>query len=233
MGRELKRVALDFDWPLRKRWEGYLNPHYAAKKCEACGGTGKNPEVRKIEETFYSFDNRALAWRNKITQDEVNMLWEEGRLRHYPECPSATTVNLANGSGGDFFHTHDAINRWLLVEYRARALGVWGEDGNCHVCKGEGYIWPSAEAQALYENWEATEPPLGEGYQVWETVSEGSPISPVFPTKDDLINWLIGEGYSEGAAEQFAEIGHAFSAMIVNGRFYNNIEGLNAAMDSD
>jgi hypothetical protein len=34
------------------------------------------------------------------------------------------------------------------------------------------------------------EPPLGDGYQLWETVSEGSPISPVFQTLELLCDWL-------------------------------------------
>lgn len=28
MGRELHRVPLDFDWPLRKVWKGFANPHF-------------------------------------------------------------------------------------------------------------------------------------------------------------------------------------------------------------
>ena len=35
-----------------------------------------------------------------------------------------------------------------------------------------------------------TEPPSGKGYQCWETTSEGSPISPVFKTSDELYEWL-------------------------------------------
>ena len=35
MGRELKRVPLDFDWPLNKPWEGFVNPHYTAVECSA------------------------------------------------------------------------------------------------------------------------------------------------------------------------------------------------------
>ena len=27
MGRELRRVPLDFNWPLNKVWEGFCNPH--------------------------------------------------------------------------------------------------------------------------------------------------------------------------------------------------------------
>src|SRR3712207_7644625 len=33
------------------------------------------------------------------------------------------------------------------------------------------------------------EPPQGEGYQLWETTTEGSPISPVFATLDALCAW--------------------------------------------
>lgn len=38
-------------------------------------------------------------------------------------------------------------------------------------------------------------PPKGAGYQLWETVSEGSPISPVFKTPDELANWLTSGEY--------------------------------------
>jgi len=31
--------------------------------------------------------------------------------------------------------------------------------------------------------------PVGEGYQLWETTSEGSPVSPVFETLDSLCEW--------------------------------------------
>lgn len=32
-------------------------------------------------------------------------------------------------------------------------------------------------------------PPIGDGYQLWETTSEGSPVSPVFETLDELCEW--------------------------------------------
>lgn len=28
MGRQVRRVPLDFDWPLNKPWDGFVNPHY-------------------------------------------------------------------------------------------------------------------------------------------------------------------------------------------------------------
>jgi hypothetical protein len=34
------------------------------------------------------------------------------------------------------------------------------------------------------------DPPAGEGWQLWETTSEGSPMSPVFATADELAQWM-------------------------------------------
>jgi len=46
MGRELKRVALDFDWPLNKIWKGYVNPYY--KECESCKGSGNTLAYQRL-----------------------------------------------------------------------------------------------------------------------------------------------------------------------------------------
>lgn len=45
------------------------------------------------------------------------------------------------------------------------------------------------EIKRLHEEWEKFEPPTGEGFQLWETTSEGSPDSPVFETIEALCNW--------------------------------------------
>lgn len=89
MSRELKRVPLDFDWPLRKIWYGYLHP--------LCGG-------------------------------------------NCDDC------------------------KWY-----ARLKGLKFKDYGC----------PDFEL----------DPPKGEGYQLWETTTEGSPISPVFKTVEELAKW--------------------------------------------
>jgi hypothetical protein len=60
-------------------------------------------------------------------------------------------------------------------------------------------LWSSPEAEARAEAWERTEPPAGEGYQIWETVSDGSPISPVFATPEELARHM--EGTRWGADE--------------------------------
>ena len=51
-------------------------------------------------------------------------------------------------------------------------------------------------------------------YQMYETVSEGTPVSPVFLTVDELRTWLLEQGHSEKATDQFIELGFAFSFVI-------------------
>lgn len=57
-------------------------------------------------------------------------------------------------------------------------------------------------------------------YQVYETVTEGTPVSPAFATRDELVHWLVNDGKGMGiggsaqtmtrkAAERFADAGSA------------------------
>jgi len=38
---------------------------------------------------------------------------------------------------------------------------------------------------------ECYNPPIGRGFQIWESVSEGSPITPPLPTLEEAISFLI------------------------------------------
>jgi hypothetical protein len=53
--------------------------------------------------------------------------------------------------------------------------------------------------QLAADMWQDKEPPTGPGFQLWETTSEGSPISPVFPTLDALCTWLEPNGSTFGS----------------------------------
>jgi hypothetical protein len=85
------------------------------------------------------------------------------------------------------FGGHDGTDRWRAMKAIVKAAGldpeVWGI---CPVCKGHGIHPGDIEAQ---ESFEPTDPPTGEGWQLWETTSEGSPISPVFATPAALAAW--------------------------------------------
>lgn len=110
MQRELKRVPLDFDYPLNKVWHGY-NVKHTFRAClsegeECCTRCKEMARLKGIPMTHYGCPD------NEVYYSEVQELLDK-------------------------------------------------------LC----------------------EPPVGEGYQLWETVSEGSPMSPVFASLDELSEW--------------------------------------------
>lgn len=111
MGREVKRVPLGFNWPVGKKWWGYLLPNVP---CQTCAGTG-------------------------------------------------------------------------LVDYKFKGAHDREQPGSwyCPHCEGEKRAYmPSIEV------------PEGDGWQMWENTSEGSSISPVFETPEELARWLADNGAS-------------------------------------
>lgn len=65
-------------------------------------------------------------------------------------------------------------------------------------------------------------------YQMYETVSEGTPVSPPFETKEELVEYLVANGdfwdqsrknggWNRKNAEQFVERGFAMSMMVNTG----------------
>ena len=255
MGREVKRVALDFNWPLHKVWEGFQNPLDTSVEC-SCGGSGYSPYANHLNDEWYGMGDSdfrpsdmnskefgsdhpvvlALAkrnvegsiasgyrenknvqrqihdearrlcyqcfdnhWCHHLCQADVDALIAEGRLIDFthnwsretgwqPKDPmpviTAAEVNAWSLSG----FGHDSINSGVCIEYRCKREG---KEYLCDKCKGHGHIWPSEAEREAYENWEQVEPPTGEGYQLWEPVSEGSPVSPVFATPEELATWLV------------------------------------------
>lgn len=63
-------------------------------------------------------------------------------------------------------------------------------------------------------------------FQIYETVSEGTPISPKFNSLEELASWLVNQGYSEKAASEFCKLGYSMSMVISNGKVYKDIESL-------
>lgn len=252
--REIKRVALSFNWPLGKVWEGYLNPHdKECTACTACEGSGWSPRAKYLQNQWYgivpfapsdtgsepltiwtpavrafaernvtrdmsfyedyhnSTDKTILIdreaerliehwngqWCHHLAQEDVDALVEKNRLYDFTkkfvkgigwepiEPAPVVTAKMVNEWSLNGFG-HDSINCWVCVRNRCEREGVPVE---CTVCNGEGGIWSSPKAKEICENWEQQEPPTGEGYQLWETVSEGSPSSPVFANPAELARW--------------------------------------------
>lgn len=96
------------------------------------------------------------------------------------------------------------------------------------------YLWPPQHLRYIrgwFENfpdWGRYRPHFRRGaatcYQIYENVTEGTPVSPVFETLKDLIGWLIDAGYSREAAENFARSGCVPSLVVADGKIYSGIE---------
>lgn len=67
------------------------------------------------------------------------------------------------------------------------------------------YAGPSPDRQEYRPKFDA-EPTC---YQLYETVSVGTPISPVFATREEFMQYLLGLGHSERAVRVFLEKGFA------------------------
>lgn len=248
MGLELKRVALDFVWPVNTIWSGYINPHDARQcDCPACEGSGSSPTARLLGAQWYGNapfrpedrgstpflpshpaivaqaernvhhspeyyrgqdaverEAQRLAqhyngcWCHHLDARDVAALVKVSRLLDFthtftreigwlpknpPVTPTPEEVNAWSLTG----MAHDSINQWVVVCAECERLGV---DAKCAACAGSGSVWESPEAKAEAEAWKPVEPPAGEGYQIWETVTDGSPISPVFATPEELAHYM-------------------------------------------
>ena len=172
-------------------------------------GTGESAAAREAVRLAALFNS---SWSHHLNQDDVNALVEGGRLMDFthmwtpetrwqpkdpPYIPTAHEVNIWSCVA----FGHDCINQWRVVGAECKRLGV---RSTCGRCRGSGQIWSSRGAKARREGWEPQEPPTGDWWQVWETVSEGSPVTPAFPTRDALIDYLVEGGdisdrkYGEG-----------------------------------
>lgn len=292
MGREIKRVPVDFDWPLNKVWQGCLIPERLHEdKCTDCQNgystqaqhlfdlwygyvpfapesngstplTADTPAVRAFAERnvtrspeFYGTGEAVIVreaqrladlwngqWSHHLNEFDVAALLEADRLWDLTRrigsngwedidpkpVPTPQQVNewSIHGFG------HDAINASVVV--RARCIRE-GQPEVCATCKGhasaEVYEGQRAEAEA----WEPTEPPKGEGWQLWETVSEGSPVSPVFPDAEGLAQWLTTPDGGEvagpsrkpmtiSAARAFVGAGWAPSGFVTAGGVHDGAD---------
>jgi hypothetical protein len=191
----------------------WLTPSTPAVREFAERNVTRNPEFYGTSEAAVVAEAVRLAtlwngqWCHHLSQEDVDALAGRGRLMDFthtwakgtgwqktepPVTPTAAEVNEWSLRG----FGHDSINAGIAVSARCEREG-FGD--TCPTCQGhaslEAYEGQRAEAEA----WERTEPPTGDGWQLWETVTEGSPSSPVFATAGELADWC------ENGATVFAD----------------------------
>ena len=141
--------------------------------------------------------------------------------------PTAEEVNKWAESG----FGHDAINKWICVKARAKRLGI--TELECKHCNGSGVLWADEKYAKLQDEFEYIEPPAGDGYQLWSTTTEGTPMSPVFKTPEELAKWLHENnassfGHSTASYEQWLKFiygpGWAPSGIMSKGRISSGVE---------
>lgn len=200
MGRETRRVPLDFDWPQGETWEGYLMPdRLGERQCSDCRGTGTTPARQWVEQMaalclLLDGDLHAQAQGRPM-----HPYFNDTGSRAWGVRPSADIREFGTGLAGreGFGGMHDSIDNWRATDKLIEAAGLdpkaWGM---CAACAGHGSIEKHPGQRDEAEAWEPTEPPTGDGWQMWETTSEGSPMSPVFGTPEELADWLAESGAS-------------------------------------
>jgi hypothetical protein len=283
MGRELKRVPLVFNWPIKKVWGGYIN-HFrnVAAPCDCCDGKGMSPFARELHDKWWGYvpfspeENESVAFsheepaivafaRRNLKGDSgfygagdaaliceakrLAALFNKGWIHHLSQADVDVLAASERGLPKGVEPTASAVNRYSLSAFSWGSMESYtlivarceaaGQPYDCQKCGGEGCIWPSEQAKQAAEDWKSTEPPTGEGYQMWETVSEGSPISPVFATPEELASWLEvnPSGIDEGTtADQWLAFikgpGWAPSMIGTAGGLVTGVQGM-VALEAD
>lgn len=315
MGREIKRVPVDFEWPLNERWSGFLMPDtFDEVTCPGCArpspfdgepcGDGWSRRAQELHDMWYGKydgvfrpeDNgsvpltleapvvRAFAERNVRNAPEfygrgefairkeasrLCRLWNNMWAHHLNYDDIAALV--AADSLRDFTHTFDPkreprerwqridppvvptmeqVRDWSITSFNGTGVSGTairarcereGLESLCPTCDGHGSLEAYEGQRDEADTWEREEPPTGEGWQLWETVSEGSPISPVFPTAEGLAQWLTTPASCWGAtrrpmtieqARGFVGVGWAPTGFITAGGVHDGAEyvGTEAAL---
>ncbi len=100
-----------------------------SEECQQCEGSGYNSATKKLADDYYDFTfGPGSGWRHNLTEDEIDALIKNKR---------STTE-------------HDAINRFILIETRAKRLGIWG---HCSTCNGSGSLFTESECHLSVVLW--------------------------------------------------------------------------------
>jgi hypothetical protein len=184
MGRELRRVPLDFRWPLGKVWGGYVNPYSSqAAQCPDCRGTGGSEEWRRLNDMWYGnapFD----------PADRGSRPWEPADREVREIAERILTVRISAEPAGSGM-VEEAI-QWEARRLAARFNRAW-----CHHLD-DGNVKALLDADRL---WDFTRRPRTPGQEEALKAQEGSKYwldepNGYVPTAREVNTWsLCGIGH--------------------------------------
>lgn len=128
---------------------------------------------------------------------------------------------------------------YLLDPIVCKSCGGSGkyQDGYCPTCEGGGKCHPKVDPPGHkvddLPNWWGDYQEKEYGWQMWEDVSDGSPMSPVFETPEELAKWLAdskasASGRMTASYEQWLRTilrGSAISMVMQGGVIRSGVEG--------
>ena len=189
-------------------------------------GTGEAAIVREATR-LANLHNR--YWSNHLSQEDVDALVASeyglnhftskfvkgvGWVRHDP-MPEILAADVNEHTAGNFFDHPDLYTLQKIYAKR----GGWSL--TCESCGGRGSHEAFKGQRKAAKKWKPIKPPKGPAYQVWETVSEGSPVTPAFDTPEELAAYLVNKsgGTIEGTMKWILGSGWAPTGVSVGGEF--------------
>jgi len=195
INRILRKVPKDFDWPLSKIWWGYICP-ISPPLCPKCKGDGVTNIYKNIEEEWkhegiFSVDleDVELILKDINLKEDLSIYLKKGEINNSPEKIQDYIFNECNkNTYSKYKFSH------FFAEVQTKKLGC---EKFCSLCKGEGKFFHNQTIQDIYNDddnpWKVG-PPEGDYYQLWETISEGSPLTPAFKTVEEVAEYTSKNG---------------------------------------
>lgn len=214
MGREVRRVPLDFEWEIGELWDGYLLPDRLHEiPCSTCSGSGSTPELDWLSKIAYVLcglaDDSTDAARGRPMHPYLTPM-RGISYGHKSDRPGPKFAEFVDGLVGDKVPGDSPFGRDVhrMIPALREAAGLPEKWGYCPDCTGQGSneAWPGQREEA--EAWVPSGPPTGEGWQLWNTTTEGHPMTPVFASAEELaqhcatvgVSWF---GHTTATAEQW------------------------------
>jgi hypothetical protein len=194
VSRQIRRVRPEFNAVLDEPWPGCVMPEeLRIPACPTCESTGMDNTYLWLYVLTEHILCLALDDAHKSRKEPLHpqlqaLAVSDPRLWTRPDAASAreladalTARPLGHRLGYDDLDIRDA------VESIIGAAGLGGQWGACGTCQGRGHT-ADADTVAAHHAWRPEPPPVGEAWQLWGW--DDTPMSPAFPTRDELAAWM-------------------------------------------